>query len=77
MGNISEPIVQENISAIQEDVSKIHEDISGRREKKARVKMMDVNEAHHNMGHMGEAVLRRFLNYHSIKATSGRERPGS
>jgi hypothetical protein len=30
---------------------------------------MDINEAHHDMGHMGEAALRKFLNHHNIKAT--------
>jgi hypothetical protein len=30
---------------------------------------MDINEAHYNMGHMGEGALRRFLNCHNIKAT--------
>jgi hypothetical protein len=33
------------------------------------VKTMDINEAHHNMGYMGEAALRRFLTHHNIKAT--------
>jgi hypothetical protein len=30
---------------------------------------MDINDAHHNMGQMGEAALRIFLNHHNIKAT--------
>jgi hypothetical protein len=68
-GNILSPAIQEDISAIQVDVSAINEDISARKKKKDRVKMMDINEAHHNMGYMGEAALRRFLNHHNIKAT--------
>jgi hypothetical protein len=30
--------------------------ISARKKKMIRVKMMDINEALHNMGHMGEAL---------------------
>jgi hypothetical protein len=36
---------------------------------RVRMKTMDINEAHHNMGHIGEGALRRFLNHHNIKAT--------
>jgi hypothetical protein len=57
MGNISEPVIKEDISAMQEDVSAIQEDMSARKKNKVRVKTMDINEAHHNMGHMGEAAL--------------------
>jgi hypothetical protein len=32
------------------------------------VKTIDINEACHHMGHMGEAALRRFLNHHNINA---------
>jgi hypothetical protein len=69
-GNILAPIIQEEISAIQEDASAIQEDITSRKKKKVRVKMMDINEAHHNMGHLGEVALRKILNYHNIKATA-------
>jgi hypothetical protein len=69
MGTISAPAIQENISAIQEDISAILEGISTRKKKKVKVKMMDINEANHNMNHMGEAVLRKFLSHHNIKAT--------
>jgi hypothetical protein len=62
MGNISAPLIQEDLSAFQEDVST-------RKKKKVRVKTMDINEAHHNMGHMGEAALRRCLNHDSIKVS--------
>jgi hypothetical protein len=30
---------------------------------------MDINEAHYNIGHMGEIALRQYLNHHNIKAT--------
>jgi hypothetical protein len=56
-------------SAIQEDVSAFQEDISARKKKKVGVKTMNINEAHHNMGHTGEADLRNFLNHHNIKET--------
>jgi hypothetical protein len=76
MGNISAPIIQEDISAMQEDISVIQEDVSAieenilaRKKKKVTVKIMDINEAHHNMGCIGEARLRNFLNHHNIKAT--------
>jgi regulator of extracellular matrix RemA (YlzA/DUF370 family) len=61
-GNISASAIQREISAIQDEVS-------AERKKKARTKMMDINEAHYNMGHMGEVALRRYLNHHTIKAT--------
>jgi hypothetical protein len=34
MGNISAPVIQEDISAIQEDVSTVQADISARQKKK-------------------------------------------
>jgi hypothetical protein len=61
-GNISASAIHGEISAIQDEVS-------AEGKKKARVKTMDINEAHYNMGHMGEVALRRYLNYHNIKAT--------
>jgi DUF917 family protein len=67
MGNISAPVMKEHTPAIQADVSTVQEDVSARKKKK--VKMMDINEAQHNMGHMGEAALRGFLNHHNTKAT--------
>jgi hypothetical protein len=33
------------------------------------MKTIDRNEAHYNMGHMGEVPLRKFLNHHNIKVT--------
>jgi hypothetical protein len=57
MENISAPVIQEDISTIQEDVSTIQENISARRENKTRVKTMDINEAHYNIGHMGEGTF--------------------
>jgi hypothetical protein len=54
MGNISTPA--------------IHEDIYTGKEKEVRMKTMDINEAHYNMGHMGEIAL-RFLNHHNIQVT--------
>jgi hypothetical protein len=57
MGNISAPAIKEDISAIQEDVSAIQEDISAIKKKNVRMKTMDINEAHHNMGHISEAAL--------------------
>jgi hypothetical protein len=55
MGNISASVIMDDISAIQEEVSAIQEDISARKKKKVSVMTMDINEARHNMGHMGEA----------------------
>jgi cell fate (sporulation/competence/biofilm development) regulator YmcA (YheA/YmcA/DUF963 family) len=60
MGNISAPLIKEDISAIQEDVSAIKEDISARKKKKVRVKTMDKNDAHHNMGHMVQQLEENF-----------------
>jgi hypothetical protein len=36
--------------------------------KKKTTKMMDINEAHYKMGHMGEVALRELFNHHNIKA---------
>jgi hypothetical protein len=51
-------------SAIQGEISAIQDDVSTEREKN-----VDINEAHYNMGNMGEVALRRYLNHHNIKAT--------
>jgi hypothetical protein len=50
-GNISASAIHGEISAIQDEVS-------AKRQKKPKTKVMDINEAHYNMGHMGEAALR-------------------
>jgi hypothetical protein len=44
-------------------------DKRGDKEKKIRGKYMDMNEAHYNMGHLGETALRSILNRNGIKAT--------
>jgi len=37
--------------------------------KTPRQKVIDINDAHHMMGHMGEKALRNYLNHHNIKVT--------
>jgi hypothetical protein len=59
LGNISAPVNQGNISAKNGELSAT---------KKTKTKMMDMNEAHYKMGHMGEVALRKLLNHHNIKA---------
>jgi regulator of extracellular matrix RemA (YlzA/DUF370 family) len=63
MDNISASAIHGEISAIQDEVSAVG------RKKKAKIKMVDIIEAHYHMGHMGEVALRRYLSHHNIKAT--------
>jgi hypothetical protein len=60
LGNISAPVNQVNISANNGELSAT---------KKKKTKLIDINEAHYKMGHMGEVPLRKLLNHHNIKAT--------
>jgi hypothetical protein len=58
-----------NISALvnQGDNSANNVELSAMTIKKT--KMMDINELHYKMGHMGEVELRKLLNHDNIKAT--------
>jgi regulator of extracellular matrix RemA (YlzA/DUF370 family) len=56
-------------SAIHGELSAIQDEVSAERKKKTKTKTMDINEAHYNMGYMGEIALRQYLNHHNIKAT--------
>jgi hypothetical protein len=56
-------------SATHGEISAIQDEVSAERKKKTKIKTMDINEAHYNMGHMGEVDLCRYLNHNNIKAT--------
>jgi hypothetical protein len=56
-------------SAICGEILAIQDEVSAERKKKTKTKTMEINEAHYNMGHMGEVALRQYLNHHNIKAT--------
>jgi hypothetical protein len=60
LGNISASVNQGGISANNGEISVM---------KRKKTKMMDINEAHYKMGHMGEVALRKLLKPHNTKAT--------
>jgi hypothetical protein len=53
-GNISASEIHGEISAIQDEVP-------AETKKKVRMKTMDINETHYNMGHMGEVAFMKIF----------------